>query len=102
MYTYLTHYVYIVTTVRLTDAQKRKLEGARKLIAARRGQRVSQGDTIERLVDFAMEHSAGWAEAGSKEEEESLLDDPLLDPNIGWNMGPTDHRTVDRLLYGRR
>jgi hypothetical protein len=90
-----------VTTLRLTQAQKRKVEKARKLLAARQGRRVTQGDVVERLADKALEDPAWWVEQGPQEES-PWKDDPLTSPDIGWDFGPTDYRTVDRLLYGRR
>lgn len=101
MYTYSNHDVYHVTTIRLTPAQKRKLEGARKVIEAHRGRRMSRGEAVAHLAEFALDRRAELVEQ-NPEVKPSWLDDPLLDPNIGWDMGYTDEKTVDRLLYGRK
>jgi hypothetical protein len=93
--------VYIVTTVRLTPGQKRKLDGALKVIEGYRGRRLSRGEAVEALADFAMERRADLAQR-TDEERPEWMDDPLLDPDFGFNFGRTDEKSVDRLVYGRR
>ena len=90
-----------MTTVRLTHVQKRKLEKARKLLATRRGRRVTQGEAVERLADLAIDNHAALTEREPREDR-PWSDDPLTSRSIGWDFGYTDHRTIDRLLYGRR
>jgi len=88
-----------VTTVRLTPAQKRKLEGARKVIEAHRGRRLSRGEAVAELSDFAMERRADLA-ASSQRKDPPWKDDPLLAPDFGFHFGRTDAKSIDRLLYG--
>lgn len=90
-----------MTTLRLTGAQKRKLEEARQVLEALEGDRVTQGEAVEFLAGFALEHRTDLARRQNPEKP-SWIDDPLLDPEIGFDMGKTDERTRDRLLYGRR
>src|SRR5437773_9239967 len=40
--------------------------------------------------------------ADAKDMRQALEDDPFYDPSIVFDLGPTDARTLDRLLYGRR
>ena len=82
-----------MTTIRLTPAQNRKLEGARKIFEARRGRRLSLGQVVAELADFIRR---------TAEEARPCSGDPLLDPKIGWHFGRTDEKSVDKLVYGRR
>lgn len=90
-----------MTTVRLSSAQKQKLERARSILSARSGRNLSRGDVIEKLAQMALDRPDMLA-VRDDEVERTWKGDPLFDPNIGWNMGRTDEKTVDRLLYGRR
>lgn len=100
-YTYTLHCVYIVTTLRLSQGQKRRLEEAQRVLEARRGRSVAKGEVVERLARFALERRGEWAQEPLPEPV-PWRDDPLFDPDIGFDMGKTDERTVHRLLYGRR
>ena len=90
-----------MTTVRLSKGQKRKLEEALAIRAKRSGRNLSRGEAIERLAEFALDRKEDWAQE-SQREEPTWEGHTLFDPNIGWDMGYTDEKTVDQLLYGRR
>lgn len=95
------YHVYLVTTLRLSLAQKRRLEEAQKVLEARKGRSLAKGEVVERLARFALERRGEWAEE-ERGDEAPWRDDPLFDPDIGFDMGKTDERSVDKLLYGRR
>jgi hypothetical protein len=88
-------------TVRFTPSQKRRLDAALKVIEGYRGRRLSRGEAIAQLADRASKRPAEFAEPLTPETPE-WLNDPIFDPNFGIDMGRTDEKTVDRLLYGRR
>ena len=90
-----------MTTIRLTPAQKRKLEGARKVIEGYRGRRMSRGEAVEELADFALGRRAEFAGVAD-EEIPPWKDDPLFAPDFGFDFGKTDEKSVDRLVYGRK
>ncbi len=90
-----------MTTIRLTPTQKRKLEGARKVIEAHRGRRLSRGEAVAELAEFAMERRADLVNE-DRNAEPPWKDDPLLDPDIGFHFGRTDAKSIDRLIYGGR
>lgn len=92
--------VYIVTTIRLTPAQKRKVDGALKVIEGYRGRRLSRGEVVAKAVDVAMRHRDELAD--EEEGAPEWRSDPIFDRDIGIDMGKTDGRTVKRLLYGMR
>lgn len=90
-----------MTTIRLTPSQKRKLDRALKVIEGYRGRRLSRGEAVESLADFAMDRRDQLA-AEAEGRAPDWRDDPIFAPDFGWDMGYTDEKTVDRLLYGRR
>ena len=90
----------MMTTIRVTPSQKRKLDGALRVIQGYQGRRVARGEALARVVDVAMRHPEELG--GDDEERPAWRDDPIFDPNIGIDMGKTDGRTVKRLLYGMR
>lgn len=94
-------YMYTMTTLRLTELQKRKLRKASEMLQAVTGRRFPQGDAVEALAEFALRHRELLAEesAGLQAVPE---DDPFFDLSIAFDMGPTDARTLNRLLYGRK
>jgi len=51
-----------MTTVRLTPSQKKRLQEAAAIVERFSGRRPSQGETVERLAQFALKHPALWAE----------------------------------------
>ena len=93
--------VYTMTTLRLTPSQKRTLEKARQVLSSRSGRRISQGEAVEQFARFAFERRADLGR-GADSELPPWKDDPLFDPDIGFRLGRTDERSVDRLVYGRR
>ncbi|HEX9708414.1 MAG TPA: hypothetical protein VGB42_00335 [Candidatus Thermoplasmatota archaeon] len=93
--------VYVVTTLRLTRAQKRQLEEAKRLLEARTGRSISQGETVEMLSRFALDKRAMLVES-IEEDEETWEGDPLFDHRLTFAAGRTNEKTIDRLLYGRK
>jgi len=90
-----------VTTIRLTPAQKRKLDSAVKILARRRGAHVSRGEAVAELAEIALRNSVRWWPSGH-EPEFDVSKDPLFDKSIIFDMGPTDSRKLDDLIYGHR
>ncbi len=89
-----------MTTVRLTVSQKQKLERAAQILRALLGRKLSQGETVETLADFGLAHRDLLAGRAS-DLERPRADDPFFDPSLSFDLGRTDARTHDRLLYGR-
>ena len=90
-----------MTTIRLDEAQKKKLAKAARLLEASTGRKLSQGDAVEALSEFALrnrellsESSEIWGRIGE--------DDPFFDPALIFDLGRTDERTHDRVLYRKR
>lgn len=90
-----------MTTIRLAEDQKAKLEEAVRVLAATRGRKVSQGEAVAILADFASEHPDLLLRPTSAGAE-TWREDPFLDPSLAFDLGPTDERTHDRVLYGRK
>lgn len=90
-----------MTTIRLTPRQKGKLSKASEILAGLRRRRLSQGDAVEVLADFALHHRGLLAESAD-DIERPRGDDPFFDRSLTFDFGPTDERTHDRLLYGRK
>ncbi|HEX9340482.1 MAG TPA: hypothetical protein VF992_04850 [Thermoplasmata archaeon] len=90
-----------MTTLRLTELQKRKLRKASEILEAVTGRRFPHGDAVEALAEFALRHRELLAEE-STEFEAVPEEDPFFDLSIVFDMGRTDARTIDRLLYGRK
>lgn len=90
-----------MTTIRVDKAQKAKLEEASRVLAAARGRRVTQGEAVALLADFALRNRDALAEP-SEASIPDLRKDPFYDPALVFDIGPTDARTLDRLLYGKR
>jgi hypothetical protein len=63
------------------------------------GKRMSRGVAIEALADFALQHRAEFGQWLA--EKSTWAGHPLMDPNIGFDMGETDANTVDEVLYGK-
>jgi hypothetical protein len=87
-----------MTTVRLKPAQKEKLERASRILRALTGRKLSQGQVIEILVDFGLKHRDMLA---ASELDRFHREDPFFDLSLTFDLGPTDERTHNRLLYGR-
>src|SRR5213080_427192 len=95
------HAYAMTTTVRLTSAQKRKLQEAQAILQKRSTRKISQGEAIGAFADFALQNRVLLA-SDAKDMRQALEDDPFYDLSIVFDLGPTDARTLDRLLYGRR
>jgi len=91
----------MATTVRLTAAQKRKLEEAQAILQKRSTRKISQGEAIGVLAEFALRNRVLLATA-AKDARRAIEDDPFYDMSIVFDFGPTDARTHNRVLYGRR
>lgn len=92
--------MYTMTTVRLTPAQKRRLDEAKQLLEGVEGRKLSHGEAIVAMVEFATRHREMLAEQPS-DASADLEGDPLLDLSLVFDMGRTDARSIDRLLYGQ-
>lgn len=90
-----------MTTIRLTDPQKRKLEEASKVLSAALGRRLTRGEVVERLAEVALQKRA-WLDEVFGNEEPDYANDPFFDMSIVADMGRTDARSHDRILYGWR
>lgn len=90
-----------MTTIRLAEDQKAKLEEVARILAAARGRKVSQGEAVAILADLASEHPEVLLR-GTSESTVSWREDPFLDPSLAFDLGRTDERTHDRALYGRK
>jgi hypothetical protein len=89
-----------MTTVRLTGAQKRRLADGQRLLEGAEGRKLTQGEAIAELAQFALRHREILAE----EPHAARVDmegDSLLDSTLEVDMGPTDASSIDRLLYGK-
>ncbi len=89
-----------MTTIRLTEAQKELLNRATGILEGVLGRGLSQGEAVEALATFALRNRALLA-TSSKESARSLETDPFYDMSIAFDIGKTDERTVDKVLYGR-
>jgi hypothetical protein len=90
-----------MTTVRLNDAQRRRLEAGRRLLEGAEGRKLTQGQAIAEMAQFALRHREILAEKPFAASAD-LETDPLLDMTLTINMGRTSPQTVDRLLYRKR
>ena len=90
-----------MTTIRLTARQKGKLNKASQILGDLRGRKLSQGETVETLTEFALLHRDLLA-ASAEDINRPTEGDPLFDSSITFDIGATDERTHDRLLYGRK
>lgn len=89
-----------MTTIRLTASQKHKLERVAQVLGAILGRKLSQGEAVEALADFAARNRDLLARS-VPDMERPLPDDPFFDATLTVDVGRTDERTHDRLLYGK-
>ncbi len=85
------------TSIRLKSTQKRKLEQAARLLERRSGRKVTHGEAVEALADAAIRRP-GLIDAAA--DRLDLSKDLFFDPSFVFDMGKTNARTLDRLLYG--
>jgi len=90
-----------MTTVRLTSAEKRKLQKAQEILERASARNWSQGEAVAALAEFALRHRVLLAKAPEDVRPVSE-DDPFYDLSITFDIGVTDARTHNRVLYGRR
>jgi hypothetical protein len=90
-----------MTTLRLSREQKEAVRKAAEILEKGLGRRLSQGEAVAALAEFALQNRTALAKAFSSEVPD-LKSDPFYDMSIVFDFGPTDARTLDRLLYGRR
>ncbi len=90
-----------MTTVRLTSAEKRKLQKAQEILEKGSARKWSQGEAVAALAEFALRHRVLLSKAS---EDVKLVSegDPFYDLSITFDIGATDARAHDRVLYGRR
>src|SRR2546427_8287628 len=99
--TYVYMYACIqMTTIRLTSTEKRMLRKAQEILEKRSARKWSQGEVVAALAEFALRHRILLAQA-SEEVKPVSEDDPFYDLSITFDIGATDERTHDRVLYGR-
>jgi len=91
----------MMTTIRLSAEQKGRLREAEEILERTAGRRISQGEVVARLAEFALRNRALLAKSLSSDSPD-LAHDPFYDTSIVFDAGPTDARTLDRVLYGRR
>ena len=89
-----------MTTIRLTSTEKRKPQKAQEILEKRSARKWSQGEVVAALAEFALRHRILLAQA-SEEVKPVSEDDPFYDLSITFDIGATDERTHDRVLYGR-
>ena len=87
-----------MTTIRLTDIQKDKLLRVVEIMRKVRGRSVSQGEAVEALVDLALGNRGLLADPA----EGVRPNDSFWDTSLTFDLGRTEERTHDRVLYGRR
>lgn len=90
-----------MTTLRLSLNQKETVRKATEILEKSLGRRLSQGEAVAALAEFALRNRAALANAFSSEMPD-LMKDPFYDASLVFDAGPTDARSLDRLLYGRR
>lgn len=99
---YVCMHVYsMTTTIRLTSAQKRKLQEAQAILQGHSTRKISQGEAIGALAEFALRNRVLLAKT-AEDAHRVLENDPFYDLSITFDLGVTDERTIDRVLYGRR
>ena len=90
-----------MTTIRLSSEQKEAVRKASEILEKTLGHRLSQGAAVAALAEFALRNRAALASAFASERPD-LTKDPFYDTSLVVDAGPTDARSIDRLLYGRR
>jgi hypothetical protein len=94
-------HVYRMTTIRLSPEQKDVVRKASEVLEKTLGHRLSQGEAVAALAEFALRNRAALANAFASDTPD-LAKDPFYDLSLVFDAGPTDARSIDRLLYGRR
>jgi hypothetical protein len=89
------------TTIRLTQAQKRKLREAQAILHKGSTRKISQRETVRALAEFAIRNRVLFTK-DSDEPSPDLQNDPFYNLSIVFDFGPTDTRGHDRVLYGNR
>lgn len=87
------------TSIRLRSTQKRKLEQAARLLERRSGRKVTHGQAVEALADAAI-RKPGLIDAAADRLDLDLSKDTFFDPSFVFDMGTTNARMLDKLLYG--
>lgn len=87
--------------MRLSPEQKETVRKAAEILEKSLGRPLSQGEAVAALAEFALRNRGALVEAFSSESLD-LTKDPFYDLSLVLDAGPTDARTLDRLLYGRR
>src|SRR2546426_420412 len=101
LYTNLCIHAYKMTTLRLSAEQKEVVRKAAEVLERSLGRRLSQGEAAAALAEFALRNRAALANSFASETM-NLAEDPFYDTSLVFDAGPTDARSLDRLLYGRR
>ncbi len=87
-----------MTTIRLSSGQKEAVRKATEVLEKTLGRRLPQGEAIAALAEFALQNRAAFANAFASETPD-LTKDPFYDTSLVLDAGPTDARSIDRLLY---
>jgi len=90
-----------MTTIRLSSELKEAVRKASEILEKSVGRRLSQGEAVAALAEFSLRNRAAPANALSSKVPH-LTKDPFYDTSLVFDAGPTDARSLDRLLYGRR
>jgi hypothetical protein len=90
-----------MTTIRLSSEQKKTFRKASQILEKTLGRKLSQGEAVAVLAEFALRNRAALANAFASETPD-FTNDPFYDTSLVFHVGPTDARSIDRLLYGRR
>src|SRR2546427_11039087 len=101
---YIQNYAYMhtrMTTLRVSAEQKEAVRKAAEVLEKSLGRRLSQGEAVAALAEFALRNRAALANSFALETM-NLAEDPFYDTSLVFDAGPTDARSLDRLLYGRR
>lgn len=90
-----------MTTIRLSPKQMKRLREAQDLLERKLGRRISQGQTVALLAEFDLRNLPLQTMSLSSESVDHARD-PFYDTSTVFDAGPSDARTLDRLIYGDR
>ncbi len=92
-----------MTTVKISDAMKRKLDELQAKLLLRQHEKVNLQVLLERLLEYALKNAVnllGMA-AGEGEHEEMDYADQVLDKPKDWGITDSSEN-LDEYLYGGR
>src|SRR2546426_3597237 len=80
-------HVYKMTTLRLSPEQKETVRKAAEILEKSLGRRLSQGEAVAALAEFALQNRADLANAFASETMD-LAEDPFYDTSLVFDAGP--------------